>query len=160
MSSTHKTQKMSKQPGLSRRLLKAGSFIVLAALIMNVTIALGARALFPVAPTFQPLRPEGFIPSTVVGVVGAVVVFALLVRWAKHPVRMFQRIAVIVLLVSLLPDLLLPFIGLFPGTTYPEVGALLLMHVATGLLCLNALPRVLREKPLEIYNGQADNISS
>jgi hypothetical protein len=137
-----------------------GFLIALAAIIMNVLIALGARALFPVAPTFQPLQPESFIPSTVIGVAGAVIVFALLVRWAKQPVPMFQRIAVVVLLVSLLPDLLLPFIRLFPGTTFPEVGALLLMHVATGLLCLSMLPRVSRENHMEMYNGRADNISS
>jgi hypothetical protein len=142
MSSTHTTQNTSHQPGLSKRLLMVGSLIVLAAIVTNTLIALAAKALFPVAPTFQPLQPQSFIPSTVIGVVGAVTVFALLVRWTKQPARMFQRIAVVVLLVSLLPDLLLPFIPLFPGTTFPEVGALLLMHVATGLLCLSTLPRV------------------
>ena len=109
---------------------------------MNTLISLGAKSLFSVASTFIPLQLEGFIPSTIIGVVGAFIVFALIVRWAKHPIRLFQRVAVIVLLASLLPDLLLPFVRLYPGTTFPEVGALLLMHVATGLLCLGTASQV------------------
>ena len=76
-----------------------------------------------------------------IGAIGAVIVFALLLRWAKQPIRLFQRIAWVVLLVSLIPDLLLPFLGLFPGTTFAEVVALIVMHVATGLICIGVLPR-------------------
>lgn len=142
MSSTLTTQNTLKQSGLFRRLLMVGLLIVLAASVMNTLIMLGAKALFPVAPTFQPLQLQSFLPCTVIGVVGAVIAFALLVRWTKQPARMFRRIAVVVLLASLLPDLLLPFIQLFPGTIFPEVGALLLMHVATGSLCLGTLSKV------------------
>lgn len=142
MSSTHTSQTTSKDQSAFRRLLWVGLLVVLAAVMMNMLISLIAKALFPVAPTFIPLQPEGVISFTVVGAVGAVIVFALLVRWAKHPIRLFQRIAVTVLLVSLIPDLLLPFLQLFPGTTFPEVMALLLMHVATASICLGTLSRV------------------
>ena len=142
MSSTHTSQTTSKHQSAFGRLWKVGLLIVLATLVMNTLISLVAKALFFVAPTFVPLQLEGFIPSTIIGVAGAVIVFALMVRWAKNPVRLFQRTAVVVLLASLLPDLLLPFVQLYPGTTFPEVGALMLMHVATAFICLGTLSRV------------------
>ena len=142
MSSTQTSQIISKQHGTPWHLWRVGLLTVLAAVVMNTLISLGAKSLFSVASTFIPLQLEGFIPSTLIGVVGAFIVFALIVRWAKHPIRLFQRVAVIVLLASLIPDLLLPFVRLYPGTTFPEVGALLLMHVVTGLICLGTLSRV------------------
>ena len=141
MSSTQTSQITSKQHGISWRLWRVGLLTVIAAVIVNILITLVAKALFPVAPTFIPLQLGPVIVFTVIGVVGAVIAFTLLVLWATHPVLLFQRIAWAVLLVSLIPDLLLPFIGLFPGTTFPEVGALLLMHVATALICLGILSR-------------------
>ena len=116
--------------------------MVLGAVMLNTLIAEGTKALFSIAPTFQPLQPEDFIPATVLGVVGALIVFALLARWTPQPSRLFQRIVVVALPVSLLPALLLPFIRLFPGTTFPGVGALVLMHTATALICLGTLSRV------------------
>ncbi len=67
--------------------------------------------------------------------------FAQIGRRAKHPIRTFQRTVWIVLLVSLIPDLLVAFFRPYPGTTLPEVGALMLMHVATAMICLGTLPK-------------------
>ena len=142
MSTTHTAQTTVKHTGAFGRLWRVGLLTILVAVIMNTLISLLAKALFPVAPTFMPLQATGFIPSTVIGVTGAVIVFALIIRWAKNPVRMFQRVAVTVLIISLIPDLLLPSLQLYPGTTFPEVGALLLMHIATACICIGILSRV------------------
>ena len=142
MSSTQTSQTISKQRGTPWHLWRVGLLTVLATVVINTLISLGAKSLFSVASTFIPLQPEGFLPSTIIGVVGAVIVFALILRGSKHPIHLFQRVAVTVLLVSLIPDLLLPFVRLYPGTTFPEVGALLLMHVATAFICLGTLSRV------------------
>ncbi len=139
MFSTSQTE--SKRRSISGRLWWIGLLTVLAAVLVNVLIALITKALFFVAPTFSPLQLGGVIVFTVIGAVGAVIVFSLTLRWAKRPIHLFQRIAWVVLLVSLIPDVLLPFVQLFPGTTLPEVGALILMHVATGLICIGSLPR-------------------
>ena len=141
MSSTSTSQVSSKQRNAFGRLWWVGLLTVLAAVIVNAVVALVAKALFSVAPTFIPLQVGSVIAFTVIGAIGAVIVFALLLRWAKQPIRLFQRIAWVVLLVSLIPDLLLPFLGLFPGTTFAEVVALIVMHVATGLICIGVLPR-------------------
>jgi len=116
--------------------------MALAAVIFNTLVAVGAHVLFSVASTFQPLQPEDFLPATVLGVVGAVIVFALLARRTSQPTRIFQRIVMVVLPVSLLPDLSLLFLHLYPGTTFPAVGTLMLMHIATALICLGTLSQV------------------
>ncbi|HLY32215.1 MAG TPA: DUF6069 family protein [Ktedonobacterales bacterium] len=143
MSATHTSSGALKRQWFSSRFLWVGALTILAAVVMNTLITLVAHAVFTVAPTFVPLQFTSVIPATGVAVTGAILVFALINRWSLQPVRLFRRIALGVLLVSIIPGLLLPFIGLFPGTTLPEVGALLLMHLATALLCINLAPRLL-----------------
>ena len=142
MSSTQRTQITSQQQGSSGRLWRIGLLTLIAAVIVNTLIGLGARGLFPVAPTFLPLQPGIFISFTVFGVLGAIIVFAQILRRAKYPLRTFRRTVWIVLLISLIPDLLVAFFRPYPGTTFPEVGALMLMHIATAIICLVLLLRV------------------
>lgn len=142
MSSTDTSQTTSTQRGASRHLWQIGLLTIIAAAIVNALIALVARVLFPVASTFLPLQPVIFLAFTILGVLGATTVFAQIRRRAKHPVRTFQRTVWVALLVSLIPDLLVAFFRPYPGTTLLEVGALMLMHVATAMICLVLLSRV------------------
>jgi hypothetical protein len=129
--------------GLTGRFWWVGILTVLAASVMNTLITLVAHALFTVAPTFAPLQFVSVIPATGVAVTGALIVLAVIRQRSQHPVRLFRRIAGAVLLISVIPGLLLPVLQLYPGTTLPEVGALLLMHLATALLCVSMAPRLL-----------------
>jgi len=142
MSATHTANALKRQD-LSGRFWWVGMGTLLAAVVMNTLIVLTARTLFTVAPTFVPLQFASVIPATVVAVTGALIIFAQIYRRAARPTRLFRRIAVGVLLLSIIPDLLLPLIGLYPGTTLPEVGALLLMHLATAALCVSMAPRLI-----------------
>jgi hypothetical protein len=74
--------------------------------IRTVAVSVWARA------GFLPLGVGPTVFFTVVGMAGAVVVFGPGVRFAKRPVRVFRRVALVVLLVSLVPDLLLLFSAL------------------------------------------------
>lgn len=141
MSSVQRSQTTSKQRGVFGRLWLVCLLTMIAAVVVNTIISLLAKGLFPVVPTFLPLQPMIFIPFTVLGVLGATIVFAQIRRRAKHPISTFQRTVWIVLLVSLIPDLLVAFFRPYPGTTLAEVGALMLMHVATAMICLVALVR-------------------
>ncbi|HUY77833.1 MAG TPA: DUF6069 family protein [Ktedonobacterales bacterium] len=143
MSVTQTASGALKRQGLSARSWWVGALIVLAAVVMNTLIVLAAHALLTVAPTFSPLQYVGVIPATIVAVTGALIVFALISRRSQQPVRLFRRVALAVLVISIIPGLLLPVFGWFQGTTLPEVGALLLIHVATALLCVSLAPRML-----------------
>jgi hypothetical protein len=72
--------------------------------------------------------------------------FALIVAEATGEApagALLQHRALLVLLVSIIPDLLLPVVGLYPGTTLPEVGIVMLMHLVTALLCVSMAPWVI-----------------
>jgi hypothetical protein len=142
MSATQTSQIASKQRIALGRLWWVGLLTIIAAIIVNILITMLAKALFPVAPTFLPLQ-IAFIPFTVFGCLGAIIVFALIGRFARRPISTFQRTVWIVLLVSFIPDLLVGFLHLFPGTTPLEVGTLMLMHIATAMICLNVLTRLI-----------------
>ncbi len=132
-----------KRQGLSVRSWWVGAFILLGAVVMNTAITLAAHTLLTVAPTFGPLQFVAVIPSTIIAVAGALVVFAAISQRSRQPVRLFRRIALVGLVISLIPDLALLALKLYPGTTLPQVGALMLMHIATALLCVSMAPRLL-----------------
>jgi hypothetical protein len=143
MSATQTASSALKRQGLSAQFWWVGLLTLLAAVVINTVIALAAHTLFTVAPTFVPLQVASVIPATAVAVTGALLVLALLSRRSQRPVRLFRRIALLVLLVSIIPDLLLPVVGLYPGTTLPEVGIVMLMHLATALLSISMAPRLI-----------------
>lgn len=132
-----------KRQGLSARSWWVGALTVLGAVVMNTVIVLAAHALLTVAPTFGPLQFVAALPTTIIAVVGALVVFALISQRSQQPVRLFRRIALVVLAISLIPDLAVLIFKLYPGTTLPQVGVLMLMHIATALLCVSMAPRLL-----------------
>lgn len=143
MSTTQTSQVASEQRIAFGRLWWVGLLTIIVAVVVNILISLLAKALFPVAPTFLPLQMY-FLPFTVFGSLGAIIVFALLGRFARRPISTFRRTVWIVLLVSFIPDLLVGFLRPYPGTTPLEVGTLMLMHLATAMICLNALTRLIR----------------
>ncbi len=126
------------------RLWWVGLLTLVTAVVVNFLISLVAKGLFFVAPTFFPLQAMIFVPFTVFGTLGAIIVFALLGRFARRPISTFQRTVWIVLLISFIPDLLVGFLRPFPGTTFLDVGTLMLMHVATAMICLGSLLRFSR----------------
>ncbi len=80
------------------------------ALVVNLLIKTVLQALNPALAEMGQLgRP--LIILTLEGAILAVLVFALLVWLVPHPIRWFRLVAVIALLLSLIPDLLLGFGG-------------------------------------------------
>ena len=78
---------------------------------------------------------------TFILVTGAVLIFALIARFAERPVRIFQIIAVVFLLISFIPD-----IGFaqspMPGANWPNAIALMVMHVIAWAICVTMLSRL------------------
>lgn len=119
------------------RLVAVGVGTVLASAIVNVLVALALASALQVPVGFTPLRPSSVASLTVSGVVGAVVVFALLARFSANPVRTFRAVAVAVLVVSWAAPLLVWAFHAFPGTSGPAVLSLMALHaIAAGLSVL------------------------
>ena len=127
-----------------RRLLWVGPLAVLASVIANVLVSITTVALVGISPEFEPLHLRPVIGFTVVGVLGAVLVFALVARFSRRPVRLFRRIALVVLLLSFMPDLSLLNASPYAGTTVQSVIALMLMHVVACLISVSLLTTLTR----------------
>ena len=127
------------------RLARVGGLAVALAIVVNVVIRTVAVSVLGIGEGFLPVGVGPTVFFTVVGMAGAVVVFGLVVRFAKRPVRVFRRVALVVLLVSLAPDLLLLFSGSMPGTTVAGVFTLMVEHVASWAIAVGVLTSLVRE---------------
>ena len=149
-----------------RKLLWVAPLLLVAALVTNSVIRAVAQALNTNSSQFMPIAGPIYIVFTLAGVLGAVLVFMVLVRFGKRPLTWYPRIALVALLLSLIPDISLLFApspaagGGFPPLGAPpdasmlmgsadlfSVGALMLMHAATALLCIVLLTRLTRPNP-------------
>jgi hypothetical protein len=118
-------------------LLAVGTLTVLVSTIANVLVASALASWLQVPSVFTPLRTPSVASFTIVGVTGAVLVFALLTRLRPNPVPAFRQVAAVGLVISWAPDLLVWATRAFPGTTGPAVLSLMTLHVvAAGLAVL------------------------
>ena len=126
------------------RLWWAGPLTILASMVGVLIVRVIAVAILQPNPT--PMSLGWVLPPlfTFILVTGAVLVFALVARFATNPIRTYQIIAFVFLLVSLLPD-----IGFarstMPGASWPTAIALMVMHVAAWAICVSMLPKLSRE---------------
>lgn len=124
------------------RLLWVGPLIVVAAIAANVLFALLATRLFGVSDEFPPLTAGAIAIFTLFGVLGALVVFTLVARFARRPYALFRKIALVVLVVSLIPDLAMPWLpGPVPAGAV-EVILLMVTHVIAAGIVIWLLERL------------------
>lgn len=118
------------------------------ALLANVILGWLATLIFDIPEAFPPLAgPAPAIFFTLVGMVGAVAVYALLRRVSAAPDRTFRRVALVVLLLSFIPDLMLLTEGAaeaVPGVTLAGVVTLMVMHVVAAVSAVHFLTGGLR----------------
>lgn len=105
---------------------------VLRPLVIDPSMPLNALSIGPVAS------------FTIMGVVGATIVYALLRRLMVDPNPVFLWIALVVLLFSFIPDVTVigKTEGMFAGGSVATASVLALMHVATGAIVVLALTRL------------------
>ena len=150
-----------------RKLLWVAPLLLVAALVTNSVIRAAALLFNTNSGVFMPVAGPTYIVLTIAGVLGAVLVFLAVVRFGKRPLTWYPRIALAALLLSLIPDIGLLFApspaaggGFSPAGGGPgpaalmgsadlfSVGALMLMHAATALLCIVLLTRLTRHNPI------------
>jgi hypothetical protein len=120
----------------SGQLAKAGALAVVASVAANLIIRIIAVNILGIGSDFPPLGWGPPIVFTIIGVVGAVIVFAIVARFAKRPTWLFRIIGLMVLLLSLLPDIGLLNSNAMPGTSLGSVVVLMLMHLAAGAITI------------------------
>ena len=111
---------------------------IVAAIVANVVVYYAGRAIVGYDPRFMILADVGTtIFFTAIPAIGAVLLYAALLRFARRPARTFAIVAAIVYVVTTIPDF--TYIPSAPGATAGQTAILVLMHtvaaaVITGLL--------------------------
>jgi hypothetical protein len=122
---------------LDRSLWMKLGFVAAAASIVAVLIVEAlAIALWPEIIRFQPL--DSYLRAaifTLAPALGATALFAWLAERRPQPVRTFVTIAAVVLLVSLIPDYLLPV----PGKTLLASTVAATLHVVAAIVTVSVL---------------------
>jgi hypothetical protein len=85
-----------------RVLWVAALTILVSELAVQAIRVAAVRMLYP-APAFAPLTPAPPVLDTFIGTVGAIFAFLGLAGY-EHPVRKYQLVAAVVLLLSFIPD--------------------------------------------------------
>jgi uncharacterized protein DUF6069 len=116
----------------------AGPLTVVAAIVGVLIVRAIAITILP-AP-YAPGLAMLMLPVilTLILCTGAVLVFALVGRFAKNPVRTYLIIASIFLVISFLPDLA-AVSAPFPGAGWPYSITLMIMHVMAGFITVSML---------------------
>ena len=124
-----------------RRLLVVGAGLVLMATVANVLIAMALRNGLGVPVAFQALSAPAVASGTIVGMIGATLVFAWVTRSQRDPRRTFALIVTAGLIVSWLPDLAIWATAVFPGTTTTGILSLMALHVVAAAFAVGILLR-------------------
>ena len=124
---------------------------ILGAVAANLALGAAAFAVFDIPPEFDPLATTGpTVFLTVVGVTAGLGVALIVDKRSERPVPLFQRIVLVALLLSLLPDLwMLTDSGgeAFPGATVPAVATLMVQHVAAAAVVLWSVTNPIEKTP-------------
>ena len=122
-----------------------GLATVVATVIANLLVYALGSAVVGYDPQFVVLaNASGTILFTVVPAIAAVLLYAALVRFTSNPARIFTNIAVVVLVLSLIPDL--TYIPSVPGATSGQTAILMLMHVVAAVVIVSMLTTLTRAR--------------
>src|SRR5215210_847862 len=129
-------------PAVSRgRFALVGLGTVAAAVIANLLVYALGSAVVGYDPEFIVLaNPSGTILFTVVPAIVAMLLYAVLMRFTNNPARIFTNIAIVVLILSLIPDL--TYIPSVPGATAGQTAILMVMHIVAAAVIVLTLTRL------------------
>lgn len=118
-----------------KSLLWVGPLAIVASAVANLIVRLIAVSVLPISPEFMPLSFGPPVLFSVIGALGATIAFALIGRFARRPIALYRTIALVVLVISLIPDVLVYTSQSMPGASLPAVITLMIMHVVAWAIC-------------------------
>ena len=118
----------------ARRVLWVAPLTIVASIVAVLVVReIAVRVVHP-SPRFLPLSMGPPILDTVLGCLGAILVFA-----SMASVRTYRRVAAVVLVLSFAPDVLLATSHEMGGG-WTEAFFLMIMHVVVWAICVTLLP--------------------
>lgn len=128
-------------------ILRVGLAAIVAAVVANLIALVVLRAVLDLPTNFPPLQFGPIALFTAIGVALGVAVFAIISRVARQPVRTFWIVAMVALLVSLIPNVLLmlnPAAASVPGGSTLAYGVLSVFHIIAAFVSVPVLTRLAR----------------
>lgn len=112
-------------------LWKIGLIASVVSAIANLLLMLVTKPFLAVPDSFGPLAVPPIILWSVIGAFGAIGVYALVRKFSSDPHKVFLIIAMVVLVLSFVPDVLLINVtqGVFGGAGWGAIIVLIIMHV-------------------------------
>ena len=141
----------------SRRMLWLAPFTTAASVVAVLAVREVAIRVVHPSPRFLPLTPVPTVLDTILGCVGAIVVFAMIVFYPES-VRTYRRVAAGVLFLSFIPDLVLAT-SHDMGGGWPEASFLMTMDVAVWAICVTILPGLSMTSHSETTAKRDDRLS-
>ena len=132
-----------RQPSAGRVLLATVASVA-GSLAADAILVVIGKAVFPSTKGFAHFQFSDYAKLTVIGVVVACVAWPVVTRISSAPRWLFFRLAVLVTLVLLLPDLYI----LHMGEPAKGVAVLMVMHVTIALVTYNLLVHLAPARPL------------
>ena len=127
------------------RFALAGLGTVAAAVLANLLVYALGSVVVGYDPQFIVLaNASGTILFTVVPAIVAVLLYAALTRFTANPAGIFTNIAVVVLVLSLIPDL--TYIPSVPGASSGQTAILMVMHVVAAAVIVTTLTTLTRSR--------------
>ncbi len=120
------------------RVVLATVLSIVGSLAADALIVLLGEAIFPSTKGYVHFQFVDYARLTIVGVVGACVGWPIVTRISSAPRWLFSRLAMLVTLVLLAPDLYI----WMAGSPAKAVEVLVVMHLAIALVTYNALVRL------------------
>jgi hypothetical protein len=127
-----------------RRLFWVGPLTVVAATVGVLIVRFIGVAIVRPSPAFPHLAWLPPMVFTVFLVICAVLVFALVARFAKRPYRTYFVISIVVLVLSFIPDAAEPIHNSVPGASWPNAVLLMILHVVAWGITVGMLFRLTR----------------
>jgi len=127
------------------RIAWVGALAIVAAVVANLLTRAVVLAVMDLPTGFDPLEVGPIAILTAIGVLGAVIVFAIVTRVARRPIRTFSIVGMAALVISCIPNVLLaldPTAAPMPGGTTSAFLVLILFHVVAAFVAILILTRL------------------
>jgi hypothetical protein len=115
-----------------------GLATIVTAVAANVLLYFAGSVVVPYDPEFVVLaNVSGAVLFTFVAAVVAVLLYAGLRRFTRHPARIFKAISAVVFVFTLIPDFI--YIPTVPGSSPGQTAILVLMHIVAACVIVPIL---------------------
>lgn len=142
------TNSNTKEQVISGRIWLAGLLGIIGAVLANLIVRAILVAALPLFAEFPPMQAGAIAMLTTFGTLLAAIVYALLVRFVPCPLTVFRWVAVVALILSILPNLVLvsnPTAIPFPGASGLSFGILIVFHIVAALVSVLILTSMTRK---------------